>query len=71
MDLKDLDKMKFYQWQMISLKLKNMTIDLIIKDYNNFLILLKFLMYSLRSVDGVRNSAIEKLKHIDQIINKN
>ena len=70
MDLKDLDKMKFYQWEMISLKLKNMTIDLIIKDQNHFLIFLKFLIYSLRTVDGIKNSAIEKFKQIDQIVNK-
>jgi len=47
----------FYSWNCITLKLGRRDVDLVIKDEFQMEMFLKFLVYSLRTVNGVRNSA--------------
>jgi hypothetical protein len=51
-----------FQWEFLTLDTQNTSIDLIINDKNNFQIFLKFLIHSLRTVDGEKNTANDKFK---------
>ena len=47
----------FYSWNCISLQLINREIDLIIESQHNMKMLLKFLIVTLKTVDGSKDSA--------------
>ena len=53
----DLPRLPFYSWQCITLQTKQRDIDLVIPDDKDMDLLLKFLLPTMRTVDGVRNSA--------------
>jgi len=56
----------FYSWNCITLKLKRRDVDLVIRDEKQMEIFLKFLIYSLRTVDGVKNSADVILDYLNK-----
>ena len=64
MQIEDLDDLPFFSWQCISLELKNRCIDLVIKDQTKMNLLLRYLIYTLRTVNGFRNSAEEIIKQV-------
>ena len=49
--------MPFYAWECITLDLGYREVDLVIRNEDHMNKLLKFLIYSLRTLDGSRNSA--------------
>ena len=46
----------FYSWECLTLRLKNKEIDLVIEDDKILMILIEFLIYELKTVDGMRDS---------------
>ena len=65
MQLKELDIVPFYSWNCISLEMNHRVVDLVIKDEGQMSSLLKFLIYKLRTIDGVKNSANLLLEQIN------
>ena len=57
MQPRDLRCLPFYCWQCITLKTKRRDIDLVIKDSKDMQMLLEFLIISLKTLDGVRDTA--------------
>ena len=47
----------FYSWQCISLELKDRCVDLVIKNEHNMDMFIRFLILSLNTIDGCKNSA--------------
>ena len=62
MSQEELKSLSFYSWQCITLKLSRRNIDLVVKDEKQMQILLKFLVHSLKTVDGVKDTAVGLLK---------
>jgi hypothetical protein len=54
----------FHSWNCITLQINDKTLNLVIKDEKKMALLLKFLIYSLRTVDGRRSSADKLLQSI-------
>ena len=50
-------KIPFYSWECISLQLKEREVDLVIKSEEHMKMFIKFLVYTLRTIDGCRGSA--------------
>jgi hypothetical protein len=57
MDRLKIDKLPFFNWECISIEIKNRKIDLVIQDIHHMNLLLKFLIYHLETIDGKRYSA--------------
>lgn len=57
-------ELPFYAWQCLSLQLRHRTIDLVIQDDAMYNKLVEFLIISLQTVDGVRDSAVPHLNYI-------
>jgi hypothetical protein len=57
MEPKDLEELPFYAWQCITLKTERRDINLVIKDQKDMQQLVEFLVISLRTLDGVRDTA--------------
>lgn len=51
----------FYAWQCITIVLPNRNIDLVIKNEENMIFFLRFLIMSLNTFDGIKNSAEKKI----------
>ena len=64
--LKKSKDIPFYAWQCITLQLQSEDIDLIIKKPRNMMKLVRFLIYSMNTVDGNRGSADMLCKSILQ-----
>lgn len=59
-----IDKLPFKSWQCITLSLKNRDVDIVIpceKDQN---LLVKFLLFKMKTADGIKNSGIEPVEKI-------
>lgn len=56
-DIKSKENLPFYAWQCLSLRLETRNIDLVILDPGEMLMILRFLILSLKTVDGLRNTA--------------
>ena len=54
---REVDNLGFYSWCCITLRLKRRDVDLVIKDEKQLSIFLKFLIYSLKTTDGIKNTA--------------
>ena len=52
-----LNHLPFYSWNCITLKTKRRDIDLVIKDNDKMKLLIKFLVYSLYTLNGYKNTA--------------
>jgi hypothetical protein len=61
-----LEEVPFYAWNCLTLCLKNRNIDLVIKDEADMDMLLKFLIYKLKTQDGVRNSAKDMITMLNE-----
>jgi hypothetical protein len=57
LDLENLKKIPFHSWNCLTLQLAHREVDLVIRNEDQMNKLLKFLIYSLRTLDGSRNSA--------------
>ena len=58
-DYKEEDKnIPFYAWQCISIQCKDRCVDLIIKKESKMMMLINYINYRIRSVDGTRGTAI-------------
>jgi hypothetical protein len=57
MSLNELKDIPFYSWQCITLVLEHRDVDLVILDEDDMKLLLKFLIHSLYTIDGRRDSA--------------
>jgi hypothetical protein len=57
MEHKELEHLPFYAWQCITLQTNRRDVNLVIKDQKDMQILLEFLIISLRTIDGVRDTA--------------
>ena len=61
MILTDLSNLPFYCWDCITISTYNRDIDLVIKNEKDMMHLVEFLLVSLNSVDGKRDTAMEIL----------
>ena len=66
LDTQQLNKLPFHCWNCITLVTKHRDIDLVIKDEEEMLTLLKFLIYSLKTVDGIANTATPIIEVLNQ-----
>ena len=64
MDSEELKKLPFYSWNCLTLCLEHRDIDLVIMDEGEMEKVLKFLVFKLRTIDGVTGSAEKILKRI-------
>jgi hypothetical protein len=51
-------EMPFFSWECLSLQMKHRDVDLVIKNEKSMDKLLSFLIYSMKSIDGTKNSRI-------------
>ena len=51
-----LDNLPFYSWNCITIQLVNRDIDLVIRDLKDMKLLLKLLVYKMKTLDGTKNS---------------
>ena len=61
MSVSEIAEIPFYSWQCITLVLEHRDVDLIISDEDDMLLLLKFLIHNLYTIDGCRDSARQLL----------
>ena len=66
MSLTELENLKFYSWQCLSLQTWGRDVDLVIKDDKKMNCFLKFMIYSLRTIDGMRGTAEGILKSLNR-----
>ena len=57
-------KLPFYCWECLTLQLPLGDIELVIPDENQMKIMIQFLILRLKSVDGLKNTADEKIKQL-------
>ena len=55
----------FFSWECITLQFGLKNVDLVIKDEYEMKLFLRYLIYSLRTLDGYKNSANNLLKAMD------
>ena len=60
----ELHKLPFYNWNCITLRLDRRDVDLVIKDDAQMATFVKFLIYSLQTLDGKKNTASQLLNHM-------
>lgn len=58
--------MPYYNWQCLSIQLPNRNVDLVIDKESDMDMLLKFMINSLRTVDGQRGTADKILNNIQK-----
>lgn len=51
-------RLPFHSWNCITLQLKNREVDLVIKNEKQMKIFIKFLVYSIQTIDGQRGTAL-------------
>ena len=61
-----INNLPFFTWQCISLQLKGRDVDLIIKNEEQMMIFIKYLIFKLKSIDGRKDSAIPYLNDLHQ-----
>ena len=70
LDNDSFSKLPFQSWQCLTLQLKHRDIDLVVRDPNMMELLLKFLIYQLKTIDGSRNSAVPLLKAANEQVDR-
>ena len=60
-----LEKLPFQAWNCITLHLPHREVDLVLPSEQDMIILIKFLVYRLETIDGQRGTAIPILKHLN------
>ena len=58
MNLEELDDIPFHSWQCLTLILPHRDVDIVIKDPYQMKMFLKFLIYSMKTINGTKNSAV-------------
>lgn len=66
MSREDLKKVPFYSWNCITLKIGRRDIDLVIKNEKHMSIFQKFLIYSLNTLNGIKNSALPMIQQLNE-----
>ena len=64
----ELEKIPFHSWDCITLRLDRRDVDLVIKDEKQMSTFVKFLIYSLQTLDGQKESAkplLDQMKERD------
>lgn len=56
--MQDLNTLPFYAWECITLRFSYRDIDFVIQNDTNMQIFIEFLLYELKSADGLRGTAI-------------
>lgn len=56
-DLEDMDKLPFYSWNCLTLQMSHRDVDLVIRDDRDMEKVIKFLIYSLKTLDGSKDTA--------------
>ena len=62
--LRKKDKMPFYSWNCLTLQLKHRDVDLVIRNESHMKMLIRFLIFRLKTIDGQKGSAIPILEEI-------
>lgn len=62
MDKDEQKRLPFFSWNCITIKTRLRDIDLVIKDDLQMKMFIKFLVYSINTLDGNKNSALNLLK---------
>lgn len=55
---KEPNDIPWFSWECLSLQLKHRDVDIVIRDQQNMTKLLKFLIYSMNTIDGERGSSL-------------
>ena len=59
LDRGELEKIPFYSWECLTIETIHRSIDFVIRDQLQMNMLLKFLIYELKTIDGSKDSALE------------
>ena len=71
-NFKDPKNVPWYSWECLSLQLKHRDVDIVIRDQENMTKLLKFLIYSMDTIDGERGSSLPYQTFlVDKLLKKN
>jgi hypothetical protein len=62
----EIHQMPFYSWNCLTLGLQGREIDLVIRNEQEMQYIIKFLIYSMRTVDGKKNSGDKLLQLMDK-----
>ena len=65
MPKQELDNLPFYSWNCLTICSKLRDVDLVIQDESDMQLIIKFLIYKLRTVDGMRGSSTELLNKMN------
>lgn len=57
MDVKDMENLPFYCWQCLTISTEERDVNLVIKDQKDMQMVLEFLIISLKTLDGIRDTA--------------
>ena len=66
LDKDSLKNLPFYIWDCLLISIKNKDINIVIRDPNDMERLLKYLIYRLKTHDGLKNSAVGLLKKMNE-----
>ena len=66
MHVDNLDQLPFHSWNCLTIRLQRRDIDLVIRDDQQLEMLTKFLIYSLKTLDGKTNSANKLLEILNE-----
>ena len=64
MSKKELGQLPFYSWNCITFQMANRDIDLVIKNEEEMFLLIQYLSYKMKTIDGIKNSASIAIKEI-------
>jgi hypothetical protein len=64
MSKKELAELPFYSWNCITFQMANRDIDLVIKKEEDMFLLIKYLAYKIKTIDGIKGSATAAIKEI-------
>lgn len=70
-NFKDPKDVPWYSWECLSLQLKHRDVDIVIRDQENMTKLLKFLIYSMDTIDGEKGSSIPYQTFLVENLKKN
>ena len=62
----ELHKLPFFAWDCITLILNHREVDLVIRNESEMKILLQFLIYRMKTLDGNKNSAVQILEALNK-----
>ena len=60
----DMENLPFYSWNCLTLQMDHRDVDLVIRNDNDMEKILKFLIYSLKTLDGAKDSAKKLIEQV-------